>query len=144
MESNLNPLDASLDRPTKVETNASDESETWPQECFSPFQDSLLRETTTTPINIPEMFTSEESCGVESVHALSDAESLMEQFPKYVEDILTGDPNEQYFAAYYFHQLLSVEGCPYIQEVIDAGVVPCCVRFLGMDDQQVGGSSRSV
>lgn len=113
--------------------------------CFSPFEDSLLlRETTSTPTKIPDISTSETVCGVESVQVLSseaDAECLMEQFPNYLKDILTGGPNEQYFATLYFHRLLSAEGSPYVQEVIDAGVVPCCVRFLEKDDQQVGDST---
>lgn len=137
MKSDHSPSDTSNDGPAKEQADAISES-------LLPSPDSLLREATSTPSNILEISTLANVCGMEFVQALpseTDEACSMIEFSKYVKHILTGDHYEQYIATQYFHRLLSIQGSPYIQEVIDAGVVPCCVRFLEKDDQQVGDST---
>ncbi|TXG70232.1 hypothetical protein EZV62_005167 [Acer yangbiense] len=63
-----------------------------------------------------------------------DVISRLEQLPKMEAVIISADRNEQLRATTFFWMLLSAECSPPIEEVIQAGVVPCFVYFLKRDD----------
>lgn len=53
---------------------------------------------------------------------------------KHCAAVFSNDPQEQLKATQQFRRLLSIERSPPIQQVIDSGVVPYFVQFLGRDD----------
>ncbi|XP_047981071.1 importin subunit alpha-2-like [Salvia hispanica] len=58
----------------------------------------------------------------------------LENLPAMVQSVWTEDPSQQLDATTQFRKLLSIERCPPIQEVIQAGVVPRFVQFLTRED----------
>jgi importin subunit alpha-6/7 len=62
------------------------------------------------------------------------AASKLEQLPAMVQGVMGDDPAVQTECTTQFRRLLSIEKNPPIQQVIDSGVVPRFVEFLGRDD----------
>lgn len=62
------------------------------------------------------------------------AVTKLEQLPNMVAGIMGQDPQVQVECTTQFRRLLSIEKNPPIQQVIDTGVVPRFVEFLGRDD----------
>mmetsp|Transcript_19693 Transcript_19693/g.29220 ORF Transcript_19693/g.29220 Transcript_19693/m.29220 type:complete len:556 (-) Transcript_19693:2659-4326(-) len=62
------------------------------------------------------------------------AATKLEQLPAMVQGVLGSDPQVQVECTTQFRRLLSIEKNPPIQQVIDTGVVPRFVEFLGRDD----------
>jgi len=62
------------------------------------------------------------------------AATKLEQLPAMVQGVLGNDPHVQVECTTQFRRLLSIEKNPPIQQVIDTGVVPRFVEFLGRDD----------
>ena len=60
--------------------------------------------------------------------------SKLEQLPAMVQGVMGNDPSVQTECTTQFRRLLSIEKNPPIQQVIDSGVVPRFVEFLGRDD----------
>ncbi|CBI36918.3 hypothetical protein AAG906_034688 [Vitis piasezkii] len=64
----------------------------------------------------------------------STFERKLESLPAMVAGVWSEDSNLQLEATTYFRKLLSIERSPPINEVIQSGVVPRLVEFLGRDD----------
>ncbi|KAI2493455.1 importin alpha [Fragilaria crotonensis] len=62
------------------------------------------------------------------------AVTKLEQLPNMVAGVMGQDPQVQVECTTQFRRLLSIEKNPPIQQVIDTGVVPRFVEFLGRDD----------
>lgn len=62
------------------------------------------------------------------------AATKLEQLPNMVTGVMGNDPQVQVECTTQFRRLLSIEKNPPIQQVIDTGVVPRFVEFLGRDD----------
>mmetsp|Transcript_2250 Transcript_2250/g.3524 ORF Transcript_2250/g.3524 Transcript_2250/m.3524 type:complete len:557 (+) Transcript_2250:106-1776(+) len=62
------------------------------------------------------------------------AATKLEQLPNMVNGVMGNDPQVQVECTTQFRRLLSIEKNPPIQQVIDTGVVPRFVEFLGRDD----------
>lgn len=62
------------------------------------------------------------------------AQSKLEQLPQMVQGVMGNDPAVQTDCTTQFRRLLSIEKNPPIQQVIESGVVPRFVEFLGRDD----------
>ena len=62
------------------------------------------------------------------------AQSKLEQLPQMVQGVMGNDPAVQTECTTQFRRLLSIEKNPPIQQVIESGVVPRFVEFLGRDD----------
>ena len=59
--------------------------------------------------------------------------SRLQELPKIVAGVMTNDEQSQLESTTQFRKLLSIERNPPIQTVIDTGVVPRFVHFLGYD-----------
>ncbi|ONK63037.1 uncharacterized protein A4U43_C07F10740 [Asparagus officinalis] len=64
----------------------------------------------------------------------SIVEKRRESLPALVAGVYSDDKNSQLEATTQFRKLLSIEGCPSIEEVIHSGVVPRFVEFLVRED----------
>lgn len=62
------------------------------------------------------------------------AATKLEQLPNMVAGVMGNDPQVQVECTTQFRRLLSIEKNPPIQQVIDTGIVPRFVEFLGRDD----------
>ncbi|KAL2945291.1 Importin subunit alpha-1a [Bienertia sinuspersici] len=62
------------------------------------------------------------------------ADKKIESLPQMVAGVCSDDGNAQLDATTHFRKLLSIERNPPIEEVVQSGVVPRLVEFLGRDD----------
>ncbi|XP_057832178.2 importin subunit alpha-1-like [Cryptomeria japonica] len=70
--------------------------------------------------------------GMQLTQALpqSDLVKKLESLPVFVAGVMSNDPHLQLEATTQFRKILSIERCPPIEEVVNAGVVPRLVEFL--------------
>ena len=71
----------------------------------------------------------------------------LQELPKIMAGVMAQDEKTRLEATTQFRKLLSIERNPPIQAVIDTGVVPRFVQFLGCDNNpplQVSSASQSV
>ncbi|GAB4841067.1 hypothetical protein Ancab_021812 [Ancistrocladus abbreviatus] len=69
-----------------------------------------------------------------STAAPSAFDKKIDSLPSMVAGVYSDDPNAQLEATTHFRKLLSIERNPPIEEVVQSGVVPRLVEFLGRDD----------
>ncbi|KAJ0080602.1 hypothetical protein Patl1_22324 [Pistacia atlantica] len=84
-------------------------------------------------VEIQESLQKKRREGLQNIHA-SAVEKKLEHLPAMVAGVWTDDCNLQLEATTQFQKLLSIERSPPIEEVIQAGVVPCFVEFLMRED----------